>query len=129
MFVHGENRCIGLPPFICMCVVGALCNEPRQFSPASSSRLNSPEPSRAAHPVDVPELKERPSSTVESIAYDAGGIKVISVNRKEKNQRFAYDLDISYPQIEKPHTSNQRRFNGYVRRVIESDLDCSRSTA
>ena len=122
MFVRGENRAHWLAVFQCICVVGTFltaCNQPVRPRPSE------PDESKAAATVPSPavqEVKERSYSTAESTPYDSGDIKVISVERKEEHQRFAYDLDISYPQIDKPRTSNQHRFNRYVRRVIESDV-------
>jgi Deacetylase PdaC/Protein of unknown function (DUF3298) len=122
MFVRDDNSAHWLAVFQCICFVGALLTACNQSAPPRP-----PEPTRAESAETVPsppvqEVKERSYSTVESIPYDSGDINVISVERKEENQRFVYDLDISYPQIDKPRTSNQHKFNGYVRRAIESEV-------
>lgn len=70
----------------------------------------------------------KPSPKVpEPEAYLSSDIRVGTVDRKEINKRFGYGLDIHYPQITKPRTRNQRRFNTYVRRLIENDIKAFRA--
>lgn len=66
-------------------------------------------------------------ATPKAEPYLSGDIQVETVDWKEVNTRFGYDLGIHYPQIAKPRTRNQRRFNKYVRRVIDTDVKAFRA--
>lgn len=106
-------------PLVLVGVLVTSCSQPGRSQP---SELESPRPTATSPSLNAEELKESASTAVSSEAYLSGNIKVISVDRREKNVRLAYDLDISFPQIEKPRTSNQRKFNRYVQRLIKTDI-------
>ena len=58
----------------------------------------------------------------EAEAYLSGEVAIITIDQTEKNSRFAYDLDVHYPQIANPSTRNHRRFNSHVRSLVEKDI-------
>ncbi len=106
-----------------------------------ASSCSSNKSQRTALPVSQPSPLPSPSSTsnegkpslLKGEPYFSGDIKIIPVEIKEKNSALKYELEISYPQIENPHTSQERKFNFYVRRMIENDVKeferfCSRNT-
>jgi hypothetical protein len=49
-------------------------------------------------------------------------VEIVSAEVVEKNSRLGYELDISYPQITKPKTSQTRSFNLHVRRHITNTV-------
>lgn len=110
-------------------VVAALatcsCGQPGM---SKTSDAAVPQPSGTAHSADpAPEPETNPIPEVsEAEAYISSDVGVNTVDRNEVNTRFSYDLDIHYPQITNPRTGNQRRFNRYVRRLIETNVNAFR---
>jgi hypothetical protein len=81
-----------------------------------------PQPSATPTPINAQDENKPIAPPSKGEPYLSGDIKVIAVEIKEKNTRFNYGLDISYPQIDSPRTPQQRNFNLYVRKLIENDV-------
>lgn len=99
------------------------CGQPGM---SKTSTAAVPQPGETARSVD-PKAATNPTPEVsEAEAYLSGDIEVNTVDRSVVNIRFSYDLDLHYPQITNPRTRNQRRFNRYVRRLIETNVKAFR---
>lgn len=81
-----------------------------------------PQPSATSNPINTQAANKPASPAPKGEPYLSGDIKVVAVELKEKNVRLGYELDISYPQIDSPRTRQERKFNLYVRKLIESDV-------
>lgn len=55
-------------------------------------------------------------------AYRSGDIKIVSADLEQKDKRLRYELKISYPQIHEARTPQERKFNLYVRGLVQNDL-------
>jgi Deacetylase PdaC/Protein of unknown function (DUF3298) len=78
------------------------------------------QPNATSPPVDTQAGNKSASPTSKGEAYTSGDIKIVAVELKEKNDPLAYDLEISYPQIDSPRRLQERKFNLYVRKLIEN---------
>jgi hypothetical protein len=109
---------LGTLLFWSVAVVAALttcsCNLPGMSRTTDASPPQPIENSNSVNPQSEP--TPNPKSP-EAEAYLSGDIRLNTVDRKEMIKRFGYDLDIHYPQITKPRTHNQRRFNRYVLKI------------
>ena len=81
-----------------------------------------PQPSATPNPVNTQGENKPTSPALKGEAYLSGNIRIVAVELKEKNARLGYELEISYPQIDSPRKPQERRFNLYVRRMIENDV-------
>lgn len=115
-----------MPGQVCQLCVGVLillalmtCSCcPASQSPVSN--LATPQPNLTSNPV-LPEPEAKPTRTLPK-PYLSSEISVVAVELNETNKRLLYDLAITYPQIDKPRTANQRKFNRFVRNLVYTDI-------
>ena len=86
-----------------------------------------PQPSETTRVVKTESGNDTPPEVSKAEPYVSGDVQVKTVDWKEVNKRFSYDLDIHYPQIANPRTPNQQRFNKYVRKLIKTDVKAFRA--
>jgi Protein of unknown function (DUF3298)/Deacetylase PdaC len=110
-------------PCLVLAVVAALatgsCRSRRESQAANTSV---PQPSATSTPVSTPGENKPTAPFLKGEAYLSGDIEIVAAEIKEQNARFGYELEISYPQIDRPRTPQERQFNSYVRRLVERDV-------
>lgn len=110
-----------------------LCSVVAVFAASAISSCNPPgKPQMADTSVQQPSTTSKPVNTAaenkptfpapKGEAYLSGEIKVVAVELNEKDARLGYKMEISYPQIDSPRTPQERKFNLYVRKLIESEV-------
>ncbi len=103
---------------------GAIGCRPPEVSQASKSGV--PRPSASATPAITPSNNNSsnnstaPKPKVEP--YLSRDVEIVATEYTERNERLHCDLDISYPQIRKPRTPQERKFNYYVQNMIEREV-------
>src|SRR5688500_17222070 len=95
------------------------CNSSGNSQPVTTSVAQSIVTATPDNPQAETNLIARPPK---GESYVSGQIRFVAVEVTEKNVRYSYDLDISYPQIDNPRTTGERRFNFYVRQQMERHI-------
>jgi hypothetical protein len=106
---------------VCLVAASAIssCSSPGNSQPAS---ISVPQPTAYSIGDGTPPDNNSNFRDGKGEPYVSGNIKVVAVEIKEKNTRFAYELDIRYPRIDNPRTRQELRFNSYVRNVIQRNI-------
>lgn len=110
---------------ICSVVVAAAASTVSSCSRPGESRAADAGvslPGVTPSPVNTQDENKPTAPAAEGKAYLSGDIKIVAVELKEKNARLGYELEVSYPQIDGPRTPRERKFNLYVRNLIERDV-------
>jgi hypothetical protein len=114
----------------CLALVAALAlascapPAPSQTAQAPAAQV-SPPPSPAATPKPGGDADAGEGETDFLVTEDfvAGGMRIVPVVLREKDERRMLEVKVSYPQIADPKTPQQRDFNRHVRKTVEGDLD------
>ncbi|MCP9496232.1 MAG: DUF3298 and DUF4163 domain-containing protein [Pyrinomonadaceae bacterium MAG19_C2-C3] len=57
----------------------------------------------------------------EEKAYLSGDVEIVDTQIEENNDRFAYELKLTYPQIANPKTLQERKFNSHMQEMMKSN--------
>jgi hypothetical protein len=109
--------CSFLAVVTALAVIG--CSPPTK---SRSSRPSISQPSAASSPINTQGENKSTAPAPKGAAYLPGDIQVVAVEFKRKNARLGYELEISYPRINNPRARNERKFNVYVRTLIENEI-------
>jgi hypothetical protein len=61
-------------------------------------------------------------SKADDVPQIINDLEITPVNLKDENTRSLFKIDIEYPQIKRPVTSQQRKFNKYVKSLFTSHM-------